>query len=178
MRGYASVWMGSNGRKVEHEAWQWYCPRIMDYIAIYRKNRMTTDNGESSGVLGDGALHPGKYNMALVRSAIRKGYPIPDELKKKLIDQMDLVLGDAEDARDKIGAAKVIIAADMVNVRREAQPPQHLHIHGDSVQPDDCRATVLEAIDVELAQRDVPADDSPSDNGQQSGNGKPTPKTS
>lgn len=139
---------------------------------------MTIDNGDSPGVLGDGGLHPGKYNMALVRSAIRKGYPIPEELKKKLIDQMELVMGAAEEPRDKIGAAKVIIAADMVNVRREQQPSQHVHFHAHSSGPDDCRAFVLEAIDsdleaidAELAGRDISAGDSPSDNGRHKGNG-------
>jgi len=145
---------------------------------------MTSDNGDTSGVLGDGALHPGKYNMALVRSAIRKGYPIPEDLKKKLIDQMDLVLGAAEEPRDRIGAAKVIIAADMVNVRREQQPSQHVHFHADSSGPDDCRAFVLEAIDsdieaidAELAERSIPEEDSPGDNGRERGNGEAPPAT-
>lgn len=140
---------------------------------------MTSDNGDSPGVLGDGVLHPGKYNMALVRSAIRKGYPISEELKKKLIDQMDSVLEGAEEPRDKIGAAKVIIAADMVNVRREQQPSQHLHFHANSSGPDECRAFVLEAIDSdleaidgELAGRDMAAEDSPESNGRERGNGQ------
>lgn len=86
---------------------------------------------EPKGVLGDGALRPGKYNMALVRRAIRNGYPIKKETRQKLIEQMETVMECGESDRDKIAAARVIVAADSVNVKREsaAMPQQHEHEH-------------------------------------------------
>ena len=100
---------------------------------------------EPLGVLGDGALHPGKYNMALVRRAIREDWPIPADVRKKLVDQMAAVVtseiivvytDDGEDReeaidsaiRNKIAAAKVLVAADMVNAKREAMDQKDEHL--------------------------------------------------
>lgn len=91
-----------------------------------------------AGVLGDGALHPGKYNMALVRRAIRNDYPISPEIRKALVEQMHLVMECSDDQRNQIGAAKVLIFADAINAKREAMdqadelkksPTIHLHAH-------------------------------------------------
>lgn len=100
---------------------------------------------EPKGVLGDGALRPGKYNMALVRRAIREDWPIPSDLRKALVEQMGAVLTsqievvyamDSEDreeivdsaVRNKIAAAKVLIAADAVNAKREAMDQKDEHL--------------------------------------------------
>ena len=72
------------------------------------------------GVLGDGLLHAGKGNMALVRFAIRAGWPISDEIRQQVVDQMALIVGQSEDERNRIAASKVLVAADSVNARREA----------------------------------------------------------
>ena len=90
---------------------------------------------ETAGVLGDGALHPGKYNMALMRRAIKGKWPITREIRQKVIDQMVLVVDCAESDRDKIGAAKVIVSADGMNAKREATatPQQHEHHHSGAV---------------------------------------------
>lgn len=75
---------------------------------------------QSRGVLGDGGEHAGRYNMALVRRAIRNDWPIPDELRKLVTAQMGVVLQDDKiSRRAKIAASKVILTADQVNVRRE-----------------------------------------------------------
>jgi hypothetical protein len=104
----------------------------------------------SAGVLGDGALHAGKYNMALARRAIREDWPIPSDLRAMLIRQMGRIVKGNPDARNKIAAAKVLVAADAVNQRREAMdqadehkrlPSLNLHAHME-VPP-----TVFEIVD-------------------------------
>lgn len=100
---------------------------------------------EPKGVLGDGAMRPGKYNMALVRRAIREDWPIPPDIRKAIVEQMAAVVTseirivytdkdeDIEDAvdaavRNKIAAAKVLVAADSVNAKREAMDQKDEHI--------------------------------------------------
>lgn len=70
--------------------------------------------------LGDGELNAGKYNMRLVRRAILNGWPIPDEIRQLVVNQMALIVGKSPTEKNQIGAAKVLIAADSVNARREA----------------------------------------------------------
>lgn len=100
---------------------------------------------ETAGVLGDGALHPGKYNMALMRRAIKGKWPITKEIRQKVIDQMVLVVDCAESDRDKIGAAKVIVSADGMNAKREATatPQQHEHHHSGAIALAAVRQEVL-----------------------------------
>lgn len=90
-----------------------------------------------TGVLGDGELRAGKGNMRLVQRAIRNGWPIPDKMKAMVVRQMGMIVRDAESARDKTAAARVLVAADSVNVRRENGPSQHqhVHLHGDTNKP-------------------------------------------
>lgn len=73
-----------------------------------------------AGVLGDGALRAGKGNMALVRRALREDWPISPELRRKLVDQMGMIVESPESPRDCIAAAKVLVAADSLNAKREA----------------------------------------------------------
>jgi len=72
------------------------------------------------GILGDGGLQAGKYNMALVRRAIKNGWDVPPEIKKLVVNQMALVVGKSEDERNRVAASKVLVAADAVDARREA----------------------------------------------------------
>lgn len=71
-------------------------------------------------MIGDGALHPGKYNMAMIRRAIENGWPVKPEIRQLVTNQMALVVGKSDNERNKIAAARVLVAADGVNVRREA----------------------------------------------------------
>ena len=58
--------------------------------------------------------------MLLTRRAIRSDWPIPAGARGQIVSEMvRLVFGGASD-RVRIGAAKVLIAADAVNVRRES----------------------------------------------------------
>lgn len=79
-----------------------------------------SDEPSPPGVLGDGALQPGKYNLALVRRAIREDWPIPAETRKLLVDQLAKVIGESKKERNKIAASRVLVAADSVNVKRES----------------------------------------------------------
>lgn len=105
------------------------------------------DDSEPRGVLGDGALRPGKYNMALARRAIREDWPMSAEMRTLLINQMALVVGRSPDERNKIGAARVMVAADSVNVRREEMDQRDEH----KAQPDlvdiNVRSQILEDPD-------------------------------
>ncbi len=75
---------------------------------------------DSAGVLGDGAEHAGKYNMALARRAISNGWPISPEVRQLVVEQMALIVECSPKARNQMAAAKVLIAADALNARREA----------------------------------------------------------
>lgn len=68
--------------------------------------------------IGDGALHPGRYNMAVVRKAIREGYPITDAIRQLVINQMALVVGRSDSEKNRIAASKVIVTADDQNKKR------------------------------------------------------------
>ena len=74
---------------------------------------------EPQGVLGDGALQPGRYNMRLIRRAIREDWPLSPETRKLVVEQMGDVVRLGKTDRNKIGAALVLVAADGVNVKRE-----------------------------------------------------------
>ncbi|HYE79130.1 MAG TPA: hypothetical protein VEI97_14200, partial [bacterium] len=67
------------------------------------------------GPLGDGALQAGKYNMRLMRRAIKGGWNIPDETKQAVAEQMKLVVECGRTERDQIAAAKVLLEADKLD---------------------------------------------------------------
>ena len=78
--------------------------------------------------------------MAMVRRAIKEGWPITPQLRRILVDKMADVMTLADDERTQVAAAKVLIAADAINTKREAmdqaddhkaQPDLHLHAHAD-----------------------------------------------
>lgn len=68
--------------------------------------------------IGDGALHPGRYNMAVVRKAIKENYPITDAIRQLVTSQMALVVGRSQSEKSRIAAAKVLVTADAQNVKR------------------------------------------------------------
>lgn len=72
------------------------------------------------GVLGDGALKAGRYNLALVRRAIRGGWNVPDRVKKLVVEQMESIVQGSDDPRNVIGASRVLLSADSIDQRTEA----------------------------------------------------------
>lgn len=113
-------------------------------------NQIPEDDENPSGVLGDGALLAGKHNMVLIRRAIREDWPIPPDLRVLLVRQMGRVMKHNPDARNKIAAAKVLVAADAVNQRREAmdQADEHKRMPNLNMNLNvDVPPTVFEIID-------------------------------
>ena len=143
------------------------------------------DNGtpilQPKGVLGDGALHAGKYNMALVRRAIKKQWPIDRKRRQAIVDQMALIVDQGEEARDKIAAAKVLVSADAVNAKRESMvlgthlfKPTELHQHVHVELPAYEHRTVAARILARIEQRragESEAGNGTSGNGDAGGNG-------
>lgn len=86
-------------------------------------------SGATSGPLGDGDLHPGKYNMRLIRRAIKNGWNVPEEYKAAVVEQMAKVATESDDERNRIAASKVLVAADSVDARfqqaAENNPLEH-----------------------------------------------------
>jgi hypothetical protein len=74
---------------------------------------------ESEVMFGDGGLHAGKGNMALLRRAYRERWPMTDERRAMLLDQMFGIVEKSPDPRNKIAAAKVIVTADSINVNQQ-----------------------------------------------------------
>lgn len=111
-----------------------------------------SDPNNERGILGVRAMSQ-PYNMRLMETALRNGYPIGDDLRNRIVENMDNVLTNAADPRLKINAARVLLAADKLNVQREHGPrhgDQHLHIHTDG--PSEKPATVNELRE-RLAER-------------------------
>ncbi len=71
------------------------------------------------GVLGDGLSRAGRGNLKLLERAIREDWPISKNVRHKLTYQMSVIL-DSDSERNKVAAARVLIAADNVNAKREA----------------------------------------------------------
>lgn len=103
----------------------------------------------------------GGRDLQLVRRAIREDWPIPAGVRKLLVEELGGVLKDGEDERNKISAAKALIAADAVNARREAmdQADEHhgkgtvvRHEHSGSVSFEQRRVELL-AIIADLRER-------------------------
>jgi len=66
----------------------------------------------------------GGKDMRLLRRAIREDWPITPEIRRLIVNQMALTAGRSEDERNRIAAAKVLVAADSINARREATDMQ------------------------------------------------------
>lgn len=57
-------------------------------------------------------------DLRLVRKALRHNWPISDDLRARLVNRMDDLLG-SEDERNAIAAAKTLVMADAINAKRE-----------------------------------------------------------
>lgn len=70
-----------------------------------------------SGFMGDGALKPGRANLRLVRRAIKNNWPVPNDLKQSIIDQLRLLVEASDDEEIIIKAAKAIMDAANQNTK-------------------------------------------------------------
>lgn len=90
---------------------------------------------QTAGVLGDGALHPGKGNLRLLARAIRERWPISEDVRARVVNQMSKVVDGSPEERNVIAAARVLVQADACNLREQAldQPQTVLHHHSGAV---------------------------------------------
>lgn len=78
-------------------------------------NNQPAENDGGHG--GQGELTRGE--LVLVARAIRNDWPISNDVRAKLVSQM-VWLMDNSDERYQVAAAKVLVAADAINARRES----------------------------------------------------------
>lgn len=74
-----------------------------------------SDSPYVGGILGGGAS---KYNLQLVLRAFQNDYPITPDIRKLVVNQAAIILGTAKNKRTRLTAAKVLIAADGMNIKR------------------------------------------------------------
>lgn len=79
----------------------------------------STQNNDTpgGGFLGDGGLQAGKGNMRMIQRAIKERWPISDTIRQQLIGQMAQIVSRSGNQRDIIAAAKVLVSADLVNLK-------------------------------------------------------------
>jgi hypothetical protein len=73
------------------------------------------------GVLGK----PGSQGVRMVLRAIKEGWPIPEETRQRVMDQLAFVVADADVTTDRgfnqfILSTKSLLMADNANIKREA----------------------------------------------------------
>ncbi|WP_437188290.1 hypothetical protein SH668x_001728 [Planctomicrobium sp. SH668] len=78
-------------------------------------------------------------DLRLIRRAIRNDWPVSPQLRASILTKMSEVLQESPDPRCLVAAAKVVVAADRINVAREAldMRDEHkkipdLHLHADN----------------------------------------------
>lgn len=75
------------------------------------------------GIGGQSILDPRtpRKDIRLLLRAINGRWPVEDGTKKLVVDELSKVVECNEDARNKIAAARVLVAADSVNAKREIE---------------------------------------------------------
>lgn len=95
----------------------------------------------------------GLKNTRLLARAIHGGWPVPDQLKSQVIQELTEVFEDPEAGpREKIAASRAIMAADQLNIEREKMDQADDH-HGD--QLDQQRLNRLAAVASKLGLGEV-----------------------
>lgn len=81
----------------------------------------TNDEQPQGGLGGLASERNQTSDIAVVRRAIRDDWPISPAMRQLIANQMALIVGRGEsDTRSKVAAARVLVAADSVNAKREA----------------------------------------------------------
>lgn len=86
------------------------------------------DGDEAQGGRGEPALTPTRNTAALVRRAIREDWPIKPHVREAVMNQMAIIALNGATHRDKVAAAKTLVAADAVNAKREAMDQADEHV--------------------------------------------------
>ena len=129
----------------------------------------------------------GEGDIALINKAVEERWPVPQPRREPHVTMLlDLALDDDAKSDTKIQAARTVLTMEAQNQKDEHLIYQHenaqpqLHVHG-TIDPEQCRARILAAIDAEVERRKLPPGDGSSDNGDSSrhhGNGAGPPKAS
>lgn len=96
----------------------------------------------------DGALmHP--KEIALYRRAIRERWPISNERRQEIVEELSKVMRHTDKERSKMAAAATLIKADALNVAREKieaqdEPSVVQHYHTLGLAADAARRKALE----------------------------------
>lgn len=121
---------------------------------------MDTDKGigdDSATIGGTPVVDPrtGGKDMRLLRRAIKEGWPISPEIRQLVVSQMALVVGRSEEERSKVAAARVLVAADAINAKREAMDTPQKLLHGR--MDDDTAEAANQAARDSLVASDIAA---------------------
>ncbi len=152
---------------------------------------------DAGGIGGNLFIKPEneRSDTKIIERAIRNDWPIPASIRNQIVNRMSDIVGTSPEERNQIAAARVIVAADGVNVRREAldqkeqqyrepHPQTILHEHSGSIdlvpvrqqllsQPDFIDYARTKPIDVTVASS--PVDSTDMHAGPVCGNGEPGP---
>jgi hypothetical protein len=95
----------------------------------------TLDSQEGQGA---GALEPVRQDFRPVRRAVRERWPITDQIRQLVVDEAARIVQTGRTPALQLAAAKVLLAADLVNARREANPDeeriQEARAHADRLR--------------------------------------------
>lgn len=75
--------------------------------------------------------HHNRADAVMIRRAIREGWPIPQDTKAKVVEKMAKML-DSDNPGQVLGAARTLVQADSVNVKREGLDQKDDHHADDS----------------------------------------------
>lgn len=100
--------------------------------------------------------HHTRADLVMLRRAIAKGWPVSDKVREKVMGLVETVLDNpSATVKAKLGAGKLALMADGVNVRREAldQKDEHHedgqvvhHEHTITLTTDQLRRRALESM--------------------------------
>jgi hypothetical protein len=83
------------------------------------------DTQQSGEGLGATALEPTRQDLRLVRHAVRGLWPVSDRVRQLVVDMAEgIIESPGENSLRKLAAGKLLVTADSVNVRREANAVQ------------------------------------------------------
>lgn len=86
----------------------------------------------SGGVGGKLSVDPSKpSDRALIRLAIKQRWPISEEVREELVRTTAQAMKDAgkkKNARDVAGCARVLVAADAVNLKEEQEDEKNARL--------------------------------------------------
>lgn len=143
----------------------------------YKEARVSEKNWPTTAGMGEG-------DSVLIRRAVEERWPVRKEAREPLANMLlSIALDKTKETQEQIQAARTVLTMEAQNQKDEHLIFQHenaqpqLHVHA-SVDPEQCRTRILEAIDAEVERRKLPPGDEPSDNGRERGNGEAPSKAS